>query len=622
MRYVVGAFDTGRGGSARAGGWRPRNSEERNFEGLCRIWTVGHHGADIRSGPALGGSAEVLTAGCCLGTQRELNEARDSAERGRWAHATQLPGSYLAVVRSGSTVRVAGDRAGTIAVHWVVDGDEVLWSTSALVLAAYTGGCIDEVRLLAALCLRGVDHLGPHSYFEGVHRVRPGHALVLEPGAQPRTEHVPRGDDRLTFVEGAEALAEQLSTAVVRRTTLNRSISSDLSGGMDSGTITSLAAAHRPLLAITYTDDHMSEEDDGIYARRVAADFPTTITHAQVNGVTELVQHFDQLDDLSMLPVTDSPSLTLGLLGIKRAHLAPALGYGSGTHLTGRGGDDVLSAVPAMSIDLYRSGRRREALRRLAAFARERRCSVHSVVTAARRTERTTYEQALASLSNHIKGAAPEPQPAPAGSLAWCGTLPSAAWLTGDGGTALALLLAGQAVTSGPEPLPGGLHERLYLERMGEEHGTYDQISRQLWGLPIHAPYLDNAVVDVCHAVPGWERSVPGDFKPLARAALTGTAPAYLLERRTKTSQTGSVYAGLRANATALQHILASSHLAETGLIDAQLARRTLKDAVRGAQAPLGALHALVAAELWLSTTPTSREQWWEQAPIAQRSSV
>lgn len=622
MRYVVGVFDTGRGGPALAGGWRPRNSEELTFDGLCRIWTVGHYGADVRSGPALGGSTEVLTAGCCLAMQRELNEARDSAERGRWAHATQLPGSYLTVVRSGSTLRVAGDRAGSIAVYWVMDGDAVLWSTSALVLAAYTGGHIDEVRLLAALCLRGVDHLGPHSYFKGIHRVRPGHALVLEPGRQPRTEPVPRSVGPLTFADGAEALARHLTTAVVRRTALNRSISSDLSGGLDSGTITSLAAGNGPLLAVTYTDAHMAEEDDAIYARRVAADFPTTITHAQVNGAAEGVHHFDELDDLSMLPVTDSPSLTLGLLGIKRAHLAPALGYGSGTHVTGRGGDDVLSAVPTMSIDLYRSGRRREAVRRLAALARERRCSVHAVVAAARRTERTTYEQALASLSNRIKGAAPEPQLGPAGSLAWCGTLPSAAWLTGDGRTALALLLAGQAVTSGPEPLPGALHERLYLERMGEEHGTYDQISRQLWRLPIHAPYLDNAVVDVCHTVPGWERSVPGDFKPLARAALTGTAPTYLLERRTKTSQTGSVYAGLRANATALQNILTSSHLAGTGLINAQLTRRTLEDALRGAQAPLGALHTLVAAELWLSTAPTGREQWWEQAPVAQRSSV
>ncbi|MET9776261.1 asparagine synthase-related protein [Streptomyces sp. NPDC006367] len=79
---------------------------------------------------------------------------------------------------------------------------------------------------------------------------------------------------------------------------------------------------------------------------------------------------------------------------------------------------------------------------------------------------------------------------------------------------------------------------------MGDGHATYDALVRHLWGVPVHAPFLDTTVIDACHAIPGWQRTRPGDFKPLARAAFTGSVPAFLLNRRTKTAFTSSVYAG------------------------------------------------------------------------------
>ncbi|MFV0131658.1 asparagine synthase-related protein [Streptomyces sp. HMX112] len=583
---------------------------------------MGCDGFGLRSAPAEGGEAEFVTFGSCLATYQERREARDSAERGRWAHAARLPGSYLTLVRSGSTVRVIGDRAGVHVVYWVYDGDEVVWSTSALVLASYTGGQPSVARLLAGMSLYGVDPLGEASYFEGVRRVPPGRALVLTPGRPPRTETVPRACGTVSLAEGAQAVAHHLATAVHRRANLGCAVSCDLSGGVDSSIVTSLAAARSALLAITYTDSQLAGQDDVRYAQRVAAQYDT-IRHVRVDGTSQHVEHFGMLQERDSLPLTDSPSLSLGLLAIKGAHLAPAVAYGSGLHLTGRGGDNVLDSIPLIQVDRARGGQRRQAAAGIAAFARQRRISLHSAVFQAARTAVTPQARALDTLATALIEPAPLSASAylrPTELLAWCGPLSSADWLSGAGRRAVAQVVTARAGATLAGALPGAEHERMALERMGEEHATYDQIARQRWGLPMHAPYLDAPVVDACLAVPGWERWAPGDFKPLARAAFTGTVPHFLLQWRTKTPMTSSLHRGLRTNVGTLRSILAGSRLAQAGLIDPAPALAALEGAARGELAPLGALHQLIATELWLVTLPTTRDRWWEPASSGQEA--
>ncbi|MDJ0383236.1 asparagine synthase-related protein [Streptomyces sp. G-G2] len=618
MRFVAGIYDTGRD-RAPGSRWRPCARREIAMEGPGRIWYANYTETEVRSSPALGGTAEVIAIGSCLATASELREARDAAERGNTALAARLPGAYLSVVRTADTVRVAGDRAGTVSAFWIVDGDEVLWSTSALVLAAYAGSSPSLDRLLASFTVHRVDPLGGrHSYFDGISRVPPGRALVLEPGRLPRTEPVtPSVSGLLSFEEGAEALADRVTTAVVRRMALYGKTSTDVSGGIDSSAVTAVASNRAPVLAITYTDRQMAAEDDLLYARRLAGDLPG-IQHAMVDGSALGVKHFDRLDSVTKLPLTDSPSLSLGVLAIKAAHLEPALAYGSRAHLTGRGGDDVLDAVPTTNIDLFHSGHRSAAARDTGAFARARQRSVLSVLTEAARTARTTYPQALTRLAEELERRSPLAlRPGP---MAWCGATAAAAWLTAGGRSAVAALVDDAARRADLDIRPGVLHERLALERMGEEHATFDDIARQRWGLPVHAPYLDSLVVDACHAVPGWERSRPGDFKPLARAAFSAVMPAYGLNRRTKTAHTQSVYAGLRANAAALTAIIKSSALAQAGLIDPVRAVAALEAAVRGEPAPLAGLHSLIAIERWRAAVPIRRELFWEQAPAAKEA--
>ncbi|WP_060954556.1 asparagine synthase-related protein [Streptomyces hygroscopicus] len=170
----------------------------------------------------------------------------------------------------------------------------------------------------------------------------PGSALVFRDHAVPDVVRLPAGP-RVTLGEGARRLRDVLTTAVTRRALAAERVTTDLSGGVDSSSVTCLAVARKPVLAVTYTDARMAGDDDLLFARRIAAEVGG-ITHRVIDARDAQVKHFDGLEDPDALPTTDLPSMSLGVLPMLAARLAPAAAYGSGAHLTGRGGDNVLVA--------------------------------------------------------------------------------------------------------------------------------------------------------------------------------------------------------------------------------------------------------------------------------------
>ncbi|MEU5431005.1 albusnodin/ikarugamycin family macrolactam cyclase [Streptomyces olivoreticuli] len=591
---------------------RPRDAVEVTGLTGTRIWAAGHGPGEVRAVCAPDGTG-LMAVGCCLASDRELEDARAAVGRGDWGSATRLPGSYLTVVSGRDGVRVAGDRAGVVTVYWLPFDGQVLWATAAMPLAAAVGARADLGLLLGSFMLSGVDVLAGHSLFHGVRRVPPGFALLLPSQGPPQVVPARATAAPLSFADGAVRLRAALHTAVGRRATAAGSLSSDLSGGMDSSSITCLAAAHRPLLAVTYTDAHLAGDDDGRYARRIAAAVGG-ITHRVVNG-SNTTGHFAGLEDPSMLPRTDTPSFTLGLLAVKDAQFAPVTLHGSDVHLTGRGGDDVLDAVRSHPVDLYRGGERIEALRRAAAYARVKRSSVHRMWGELLRAAATDYPQALASLAASLAWPAGSTGPyrmAPWEAMRWCSATASLPWLTRGGRHALSVLVETRAAQADPRVSPAMVHERLGLELMADGHSTFDAIARARWGVPLHAPFLDTPVVDAALAIPAADRVQPGTYKPLARTAFDGLVPDFLLRRTTKTTFSASVYAGIRTNAPVLRGIVGSSVLASAGLIDASRALDDLERAVQGLPAPLASLHALAVTELWLAGLDTAHHTWWE----------
>lgn len=612
MRYVAGTVTHT---PPLTPGPRPRGGHEIHDDGTLRAWTVEHGAHEVQRALSRDGTAEVILVGDFLAGADEVRDAADAAARGHWHTASRLHGSYLGIVRVGRTLRVAGSRAARVQVHWVVDAaGSVTWSTSATALAALAGAAPDPVRLLAEVTTWGVEP-GGDGWFDGIHRVPPGTALTLAPLAPPTIERLPI-PARTSFAEAAAALRHELPLAVGRRALSGKPVSADLSGGVDSSTITCLAAAHTDLTAVTYVDAAMADQDDTRYAAEIAAVYPG-ITRHLVDGRLVGSRHFDRLEEPASIPFTDAPALSVGTLGILGAQLAPAVAAGSTGHLTGWGGDNVLDAI-ASPADRYRSGDRIAALLDASRLARDRRGAAHPVLRAVTASGRGNHPRALADLADTIlAGTALRVLPDTADVARWCGRLTAARWLTPAGRTALADCIGTRAAVADSAVGPGELRERLALEATGTEHAALDTLARTLWGLPMHAPFLDTRIIDICHAVPAWERRRAGDFKPLARAALTGLVHGPVLTRRTKTAFNG-VYDGLRVNAPALRDLLARSALSGAGLIDPGAVLASLDRTIHGSPADLGSVHALVAAELWLTNLPTAFTKWWEPTPTRE----
>ncbi|MCX5401314.1 albusnodin/ikarugamycin family macrolactam cyclase [Streptomyces sp. NBC_00102] len=620
VRFVAGKFTASTESSS--AGVRPRAGTEILNRPRTRAWAIGHGAGETEAWAASDGTdALLVTAGHCLAGQAEQRAALAAARAGDLGPAVRLPGAHLSLMWADGELRVAGDRAGVIPVYWLRHDGVLWWSTAAAALAALAGTGANLPVLLADLTLTGVDTQSGQAHFEGVRRVPPGHTLILRDNAEPHIAPVNEPNPH-SFEQGVRRLRAALTLAVERRAQAYERITADLSGGMDSTTVACLAARNRPVLAVTYTDAHLADDDDLLYARRVAAE-TGGITHQVIDARHTGVAQFDGLADPAELPFTDTPSLALGMLAVKEAQLAPVAAYGTQAHLTGRGGDNVLATEHSHYVDQFLARGRLPALRGAASYARAQRVAPWRVWRQLGLTAATAYPRALEHLAGTISG--PDPLVAQRAArwqnLAWCSVTSAAGWLTPAGRRLVAGLAEQRAQAADPHATPAALHDRQALEFMGASHTMFDSIARQKWGIPIHAPFLDTAVVDACLNIPSYQRVREGEYKPLAQAAFTGLVPDFLLRRQTKTAFTTSLYTGLAANAPVLRRIITTSHLAQAGLINTQRATADLDTAIAGAPAPLADLHTLLVTELWLARLPTTTvtATWWQ--PDTDRSS-
>lgn len=134
------------------------------------------------------------------------------------------------------------------------------------------------------------------------------------------------------------------------------------------------------------------------------------------------------------------------------------------------------------------------------------------------------------------------------------------------------------------------------------------------YGVSLHNPFLDGAVVDACLSVPAGERTSPLVPKPLLQAALARDVPPFVYARRTKGDFTADEYIGIRANAAELREIFGSSRLAELGLVRDVAVREVIDQAVAGFRFDLPSFDALIATEAWLRALSRDRtDNYWSK---------
>lgn len=553
-----------------------------------RPWLVGHWGDIVH---AEAGRARIAIIGCCPVEQRELArhaaQLRDVAQLDHLART--LPGTFHLVAELDGCLRVQGSAAGLrLVFHAEVDG-VVVAADRADVLAAAIGAEPDRSRVAARLLWPLPHPLPEQSMWRQVAAVPPGSALIVRGAAQARHSRWWNPPQAVrSIAEAAPDMREALTTAVDVRTR-GRTVSCDLSGGLDSTSVAFLAArSAAKLLASTWPGRDRGDTDLW-WALRAAQHLPE-VEHIVWPAEQSPLVYADLLgiDDL-----VDEP--TIGVMDRARmlAHLPELRDRGSELHLTGIGGDNVAWCSEAY---YHRLLRRRPlfALRQLRGF----RALWQWPLAASARTlaDARSYRRWLADATDDLTGPPPPPVE---GSLGWGAAPRVFAWMTADAVDLAGRVLRESAATARPLAPDRGMHGDLeQIRACTRLLRQWDEMAARA-GLPMASPFLDDRVVEAFLTVRPEERVTPWHYKPALAAAMRGIVPDRCLHRANKAQAALDASAGLREHCGDLVALWENSRLAELGLVDAKqlrdLALRPDTPALREA-----ILYSTIACEVWL----------------------
>lgn len=636
------------------------------------LWAVGDWRPDEVRIVKADDHTRIAVLGVCGASDEQLRVGLFAARGGALRHLTAWPGSYTAVVQAGRRVTVVGDLAGARPVFHTPWAGGTAYATAALPLADLIEANLDVGHLAALLAAPDVpEALHDSTPYQGVHRIPPGHALILRAGSREIAGYEPVAslavgvgavDAESAVDDVRDALVEAVRTRLaaprhVPGTDLDPGpvpgmgpaerraargmpvpgIGADVSGGPASGTLALLAAglpgmpgtvlghgtgAGERLLAVTFNDRSSRADQHESELERAGALAANPRLHHVVVAAGEEALPYAELDG----PLTDEPSSSLVTAARHRARLVS----GSADHFTGYGARQVLDAHPARLADLLMDRRRRHMVRPVAALTKaDGSLAVPArVYGAARKLARTPYKAGLEGLSSRLlQRSFEEPGGAVGASLAalaWARPGPAARWLTGEALAEVSVRLHDGKTRPGPGPgqRPGEFRARASLARHAADLRILEQAAEVRFQR-LHAPFLDNQVVRACRALPEALRVQPGARADILRRVLEGAGVSELPPgwgAPSHASSSAATRAGLRLAADQLIGLFDTPLLAQTGLIEARVVRKALRAAADGEPLPLDGLADLVALELWLRRLLSRRGTCWTGTPARARA--
>ena len=268
-----------------------------------------------------------------------------------------------------------------------------------------------------------------------------------------------------------------------------------------------------------------------------------------------------------------------------------AADHGARVRLTGFGGDELLTADPALQLTLLRTNPRL-ALHHLRLLRSAHRWGRRATLRAA--FDRRSYGGWLSSLAGGLAGGRPGFD---GPMLSWGPPVGLAPWTTPDVRATVARILRDHAATATPLQEDRGLHGRLAGLHAGAASARHlAQISRRA-GVTAALPYLDDQVVEACLSVRTADIASPRQYKPLIVRALRDVLPDELRSRSTKADTSIAALQGAERHRAVLLDLAERSRLAERGLIDGAALRAAVETP---GDRTFYDLDQTLAAETWL----------------------
>lgn len=516
------------------------------------------------------------------------------------------PGSAQHLRFTSSDVSVPTDPAGTRPVYYVTNTEGTWVSNSATALAELVGKEPDREWLAAHLLLgyRRSDITTSRSAYLRVNRVPPGHALVV---SDRHAVVVPSFDfsQQTSFSDASRNLRRGLSEGISQRLKGSARITTDLSGGLDSSAVTVLAADSPertgPVSAIVFASEQTRA--DTSYAVRVASTRSESV-QLHVAALADIRRY----EHLTSLSAHDNPSAEA--VAVSRTQVTGTrLNIRQGMHLTGHGGDSVLTVqAPVLLEWLARHRRWRELWSYATLWGRLRQRSPYHLLRDAIHAAHSTPERVATAQHSCLLLDFPR----------W-----RAAGLAAD-----PQMFSHEAreLASALLRIPAGDEERRRLWCDVWDVASDARAETQLgwaFGVDLQCPFLDSSVVSASMTAPVEGKNSRSAAKPLLTAACGSHLPEFLVNRVDKGDYTSAQHEQLYGHLQELKHLVETSRLSDLGLIVPSAAVSALDAVVYGKGSSVPMLERVLSAEGWLrSFDKQSGISWACSTELVDRSVV
>jgi asparagine synthase (glutamine-hydrolysing) len=472
---------------------------------------------------------------------------------------------------SSGALILASDYAGVRPLYYAADSSQVLWSSSLACLVRAAGSPeLDEEWVAAFLTMR--DPAGRTPY-RGIRCVPPGHAVrFTHRGASvEKFWDLPGTETRLSGSrEYAERLLELFHEAVEVRVRGNTHICAELSGGLDSSSVTGMAARlHRCVTTFSYTHP-------------VAADEPYIRGVEEMHGLPAVHIDVERHPFVSARETGDAvPAWWTQRF---RAVSAEAAALGANAILTGQLGDLVMGNSYDDSDQVAGHLRRFQlaaAGREAYAWSRALRIPIYPILWRAARMSFSSWT--------------PEPS----------ADLTPSSWQPRSLANSLAPRLERIAGS-----IEANCHEYNWREALPDRRRRYRGLARMLstrrlqtpeplQHLSFTHPFAHRPLVEFMMSIPPAEICRPGEPRRLMRSAFQRLLPPAVLRRRSKASF-GDAHQ--RAIQPLAAEMLASRNLRVVDMeyIDRESLRERLDRFQRGLDCNAAQLQNVILLEFWL----------------------
>nr|WP_269810755.1 asparagine synthase-related protein [Kineosporia rhizophila] len=403
-----------------------------------------------------------------------------------------------------------------------------------------------------------------------------------------------------SLVEGTLALREALLESVDARTRNMERISADLSGGMDSTSLSYLAArSEARLLTLRWVSEDAAGDDS--HWGEVAAEGLPQAEHLVLPG-RELPRWYAGLtnDDADL----DGPYAWTRARSQVEYLVRQMAERGSTRHLSGDGGDELFFLTPNYLHTLVRRKPFR-SIAHLRSYQAMTRASTRNMVGGL--LPSPSFGEWFAQSAQGLR--TPADKVGNRLDFGWGASPIMPPWATGAAVEAARAAML-QVAASGQEPLSDlrAQHGSLQDVRSGAETARRTNLLSSRHGVSWHSPFYDDRVLEAALAIRFDERADPHLYKPALAAAMRGIVPDRLLGRATKAEFSADAYAGFRKHRPELLQLCEDSELARRGLIDAE----ALRAAVLGlhtSSRTLIVLDGTLAAEAWLRSLTAAQQR-------------